>query len=300
MIFKVEDDSSASPARKIYRSRTVSSTEMTEEQLRNIVSKILQVSWTESSTGKNNKFIPIKYIETSYEILLIKIIIIMLSEFLVTGTIYVPTVAAALVDNPKLSLDELSSHAIMDLLTQIADGSDPLQQIPIAVAETSKRLSEEGDDSSTSGLLGSESDADKGECPSPSLPIPKTIPTEGLAVSYLLRFYNNINLYQRDNQKKSSEPPLSDILQNLRTVIVNHIALVVRGALDLQRCPKSSLLPYVLSGNTPTGLIPELVTATYEDTELFELVRHPSSALVTSFWNVLCGSMNMTFTLYNI
>lgn len=45
------DNTTASPARKIHRSRTVSCTELTEEQLRNIVAKILQVSWSEDSAG---------------------------------------------------------------------------------------------------------------------------------------------------------------------------------------------------------------------------------------------------------
>ncbi|KAL0871377.1 hypothetical protein ABMA27_005111 [Loxostege sticticalis] len=239
---EVEDDSSASPARKIYRSRTVSCTELTEDQLRHIVAKILQVSWSEDSAGG----------------------------------IFVPSVAAALLDNPKLSLDELASEAIMDVITQIADGSDPLNQKLIAVSETSKRLSEDcGDDTLTSGPLGSEMDADKADCPTPSLPIPKTIPTQGLAVSYLLRFYNNINLYEREHPKKSSEPPLSDLLQNMRTLLVNHLVLVLQGRFELEKCRKSPLLPYLLIGNTPIGLIPEVLLATYTEKEVFEEVFIP-------------------------
>lgn len=46
-----DSDTTASPMRKIHRSRTVSCTELTEEQLRNIVAKILQVSWSEDSAG---------------------------------------------------------------------------------------------------------------------------------------------------------------------------------------------------------------------------------------------------------
>ncbi|XP_013189740.2 ubiquitin conjugation factor E4 B isoform X1 [Amyelois transitella] len=239
--WKVEDDSSASPARKIYRSRTVSCTEMTEEQLRHIVAKILQVSWSDEMSG-----------------------------------MFVPSVAAALLDNPNLSLQEISSQAIMDILSQIADESDPLNQKLIAVSETSKRLSEDcGDDTLTSGPLGSENDAEKGECPTPSLPLPKTIPTQGLAVSYLLRFYNNINLYEREHPKKSSEPPLSDHLQSLRTLLVNYLVLVLQGGMDLEKCRKSPLLPYILIGNAPTGLIPELLIATYLDKEVFEEVFIP-------------------------
>lgn len=184
-----------------------------------------------------------------------------------------PSVSASLLDNPKLSLDELASEALMDVITQIADGSDPLNQKLIAVSETSKRLSEDcGDDVLTNGPLGSESDPDKSDCPTPSLPIPKTIPTQGLAVSYILKFYNNINLYEREHPKKSSEPPLSDLLQNLRTLLVNHLVLVLQGRLELEKCRKSPLLPYLLIGNTPTGVIPELLLATYLDKEVFEEV----------------------------
>lgn len=175
-----------------------------------------------------------------------------------------PSVAASLLDNPKLGLEELASEALIDVITQIADGSDPLNQKLIAVSETSKRLSEDcGDDTLTSGPLGSESDTDKATCPTPSLPIPKTIPTQGLAVSYLLRFYNNINMYERDYPKKSSEPPLSDLLQSLRILLVNHLVLVLRGVFDLEKCTKTPLLPYILIGNTPIGLMPELMQATY-------------------------------------
>ncbi|KAJ0174521.1 hypothetical protein K1T71_009629 [Dendrolimus kikuchii] len=239
---EVEDhDISASPARKIYRSRTISCTEFSEDQLRHIVAKILQVSWSEDSAGG----------------------------------IFVPSVAAALLDNPKLTLQELTSEALMDVITQIADGADPLNQKLIAISETSKRLSEDSSDDLTSGPLGSESDPDKSDCPTPSLPIPKTIPTQGLAVSYILRFYNNINLYEREHTKKSSEPPLSDLLQSLRTLLLNHLVLVLQGRFDLEKCRKSPLLRYILIGNTPSGLIPELVLATYMDKEIFEEVFGP-------------------------
>lgn len=184
-----------------------------------------------------------------------------------------PSVAASLLDNPKLSVDETASQAIVDVITQIADGADPLNQKLLAVSETSKRFSEDcGDDTLTSGPLGSETDSDKSDCPAPSLPMTKTIPTQGLAVSYLLRFYNHINLYEREHPKKSSEPPLNDLLQSLRTLLVNHLVLVLQGGFELEKCKRSPLLPYVLIGNAPLGLIPELLLNTYLDKEVFEQV----------------------------
>jgi ubiquitin conjugation factor E4 B len=191
---------------------------------------------------------------------------------IVSGGIFVPSVAAALLDNPKLSLDELASEAIMDVITQIADGSDPLNQKLLAVSETSKRLSEDCGDDMTSGPLGSETDSERADCPAPALPLPKSIAAQGLAVSYLLKFYNNINLYEREHPKKSSEPPLSDLLQNLRTLLVNHLVLVLQGQFELEKCRKSPLLPYILNGNSPTGLIPEILLATYLEKDTFEEV----------------------------
>lgn len=201
-----------------------------------------------------------------------------------------PSVAASLLDNPKLAIEELTSEALVDVISQIVDGSDPLNQKLIAVSETSKRLSEDcGDDTLTSGPLGSESDTDKATCPTPSLPIPKTIPTQGLAVSYLLRFYNNINVYERDHPKKSSEPPLSDLLQTLRTLLVRCLILVLRGVFDLEKCGKTPLLPYILIGNTPIGLMPELVQATYKaylftgDRDMMDEVSDPDFFACWSF-----------------
>ncbi|XP_013180036.1 PREDICTED: ubiquitin conjugation factor E4 B-like [Papilio xuthus] len=236
----IEEDPSQSPARKIHRTRTVSCTELSEEQLRVIVSKILQISWSEE----------------------------------IVGGIFVPNVAAMLLDNPKLSLEELASEALIDIITQLEDGADPLNQKLIAIAETTKRLMEDcGDDTLTSGPLGSETDNQKSGN-TVNLVLPKTIPTQGLAVSYLLRFYNNINLYEREHPKKSSEPPLSDLLQTLRTLIVNHLVLVLRGKFNLEKCRKSPLLPYILIGSTPIGLIPEILLATYLE-ESFDEVFVP-------------------------
>ncbi|XP_039756044.1 ubiquitin conjugation factor E4 B [Pararge aegeria] len=239
---EVEDsDPTQSPARKIQRSRTVSCTELTEEQLRNIVAKILQVSWSDESAGG----------------------------------IFVPSIAISLLDNPKLSLEELASEALMDVLTQLLDKSDPLNQKLIAVTEITKRLSEDCGDDLTTGHLLSETDPDKADCPTPSLPIPKTIPAQGLAVSYILKFYNNINIYEREHSKKSSEPPLSDLLQSLRTLLVNNLVLVLRGRYDFPTCNKSPLLPYILNGNTPIGLMPEVLLATYMDKEAFDEIFIP-------------------------
>lgn len=199
----------------------------------------------------------------------------------VAGGIFVPSVAASLLDNRKLSLEELASEALIDVITQIADGSDPLNQKLIAITETTKRPSDEcGDDMLTCGPIGSETEADKADCPAPSLPLPKTIPTQGLAVSYIIRFYSNINSYEREYSKKSSEPPLSDLLQSLRTLLVNHLVLVLQGNFELEKCRKSPLLPYMLVVSPPTGLIPELLLATYTNKEVFEEV---SDLLISIF-----------------
>ncbi|XP_041982233.1 ubiquitin conjugation factor E4 B [Aricia agestis] len=240
---EIEDsDLSQSPARKILRSRTVSCTELTEEQLRNIVAKILLVSWSDESAGG----------------------------------IFVPSVAASLLDNPDLSLRALASESIMDIISQIIDGSDPLNQKLIAISEMTKQPNEEGgDDILTTGFLGSESDQEKSDCPTPLLPLSQKISTQSLLVSYLLKFYNNIKLYEKDHPKKSSEPPLADLLQTLRTLLVNHLVLVLRNKYDIEKCKKSPLLPYLLNGNAPNGLIPEVMLATYTDQEAFDEVFVP-------------------------
>ncbi|XP_045451729.1 ubiquitin conjugation factor E4 B [Melitaea cinxia] len=233
------NESTQSPTHKLQRSRTISCTEMTEEQLRHIIAKILQVSWSEESAGG----------------------------------IFVPTVAASLLDNPKLSLEELASEALMDVISQIIDGIDPLNQRLNAITETTKHFTEDCGVLTSTGL-GSDTDSEKGDCSSP-LPTNNIIPQNNLAVSYILKFYSNINLYEREHSKKSSEPPLSDLLQSIRTLLVNNLVLILRGKYDLEKGRKSPLLPYILIGNTPIGLIPEVLLATYSDKEAFEEVFVP-------------------------
>ncbi|VVC87251.1 unnamed protein product [Leptidea sinapis] len=243
---EVEDgDSLQSPARKIQRSRTISSTEMTEEQLRSIIANILQTSWSEECTG---------------------------------GT-FAPSVAASLLDNPNISLEELASQAIMDVIGQISDGSDPLNYKPLVAVltrDSMKELSEENDDDPLAKDPSTiKPEVEEGECPKPSLPLPKDIPSQSLAVSYLAKFYYNINIYERDYPKKSSEPPLSDLLLNLRKIIVDHLILVLRGQFGLVKSRKSPLLPYVMLCITPLGLLSELLRAIYQDQDALEEVFVP-------------------------
>lgn len=236
------EDSDSSPARVKTRSRTVSCSEINDDQLRQITAKILQVSWSDESAGG----------------------------------IFVPSVAAALLDNPKLSVQELASLAIFDILTMISDNIDPLDQKVRAIAEISKKPSDDRVDDllSSAGSSKTEGGTEKPDCPTPTLPVPK-MPAQGLAISYLLRFYNHINLYEREFSKKCSEAPLSELLPRLRIIIVNHIVLVLQGKFDLEKSNSSPLLPYILIGNTPVGLIPELLQLTYLDQTRFKEVFVP-------------------------
>lgn len=207
--------------------------------------------------------------------------------------------AASLLDNPKLSLEELASEALMDVISQIIDGIDPLNQKLNAISETTKHFTEDCGVLTSTGLS-SDTDSEKGDCSSP-LPLQNSIPQSNLAVSYILKFYSNINLYEREHSKKSSEPPLSDLLQSIRTLLVNNLVLILRGKYDLEKGRKSPLLPYILIGNTPIGLIPEVLLATYSDKEAFEEVsiitvdlRHAmptfltkgKSTVVTAGWRI--------------
>ncbi|CAH4029952.1 ubiquitin conjugation factor E4 B [Pieris brassicae] len=234
-----ENDTLQSP------SHTVKFTELTEEQLRIIVGKMLQVTWSEESSGG----------------------------------IFVPSVAAALLDNPKLSIDELASEALMDVMLQIVDGSDPLNHkalVVLLMKQSMKELSEECvDDLFAKDPNNLDMDTEEGECPSPLLPLPKDITNQALAVSYLLKFYYNVNVYERDNPKKSSVPPLSDLILSMQSLIVDHLVLVLRRKFELQKSRKSPLLPYLMTGNTPTGLIPEILLNTYEDQEALDEVFVP-------------------------
>lgn len=75
--------------------------------------------------------------------------------------------------------------------------------------------------------------------------------------------------------QRSSIPPLSDVLAEIRAQCVQYASLVLQGTLSEEELPRTSpLLGHVLMLNQslPRGFLPELVARTHANHELFNKV----------------------------
>lgn len=96
------------------------------------------------------------------------------------------------------------------------------------------------------------------------------------AVTYLLRCYMNVTTEERQHPKKSSLPPLSGVLLDLRTSLVRHLVLILQGKIFAENPPRISLLTsYILTNGIPRGLMPELAEQTYSDQSTFNCIFIP-------------------------
>lgn len=125
-------------------------------------------------------------------------------------------------------------------------------------------------------------------CPIPSLPLPgllskpdnsKQTPV-GLIFNYLLEAYSRVALEERNFPKKSSIPPLSELLGELRCQVIHYTALVLQGLIvddgDSAGKPGTSLLLNPLLNQTlPRGFVSELVARTSHDFEAFSAIFSP-------------------------
>ncbi|TNN87673.1 Ubiquitin conjugation factor E4 B [Liparis tanakae] len=74
-----------------------------------------------------------------------------------------------------------------------------------------------------------------------------------------------------------SQPNVSQLLSNIRSQCISHIALVLQGTLTQPRSPlhQSLLVPYLLCRNLPYGFIPELVRITHQEEGAFSQIFTP-------------------------
>ncbi|OXU26331.1 hypothetical protein TSAR_003121 [Trichomalopsis sarcophagae] len=245
------------------RSRTTSSStaDVTLEQVYAVISRVLQVSWRKSTEG----------------------------------TIYLPETAEIISTYNCLDLQDLSSQAIMEVLFKIANGEDPLKDIAVD-------MSLECQDSPTSQACSPMLSPVQTNTPTPiatattaattttttsvptnpssstSAPSPNESMTQCKSLIYLLDCYARIAIEERNHPKRSSIPPLSEVLSNLRAQCIQHTSLLLQGIIpgcQTSEACKSPLLPFVLSQNLPRGFLHELVARTQTNAEAFNRIFSP-------------------------
>lgn len=170
--------------KEISRHRTSSSsTEITEEQVHAAIERVLCINWKE----KNDH------------------------------SVFVPETSESFKEAPITS-DNLISQAIMEVLSQIATGNNPLKNLVINT---------ESDNASLNSVTLSPSQSpvvSPVNCPNTSVAIcASSNSPQSLAINYLTESYSRVAVEERNHPKKSSIPPLSEVLADLRAQLVSRI-----------------------------------------------------------------------------
>lgn len=234
--------------KEVSRHRTTSSTEMTEEQLYISIARVLNCSYKENS-DKN---------------------------------FYLPETSEALNEGISISTTDLISQSLMEILFHIANGKNPFKNL--------WSNSDQGDTSSVNSFSisptqnVSPSASPVFNCPVPTLPLinadcVETTPRT-LALNYLMESYVRVSVEERNHPKKSSVPPLSDLLSDLRSQIILYTALILQGVIIpvetfTVKQASSPLLGPLMQQSIPRGFISELVVRTNTMPKLFAKIFEP-------------------------
>ncbi|XP_014229412.1 ubiquitin conjugation factor E4 B [Trichogramma pretiosum] len=231
------------------RSRTTSTGEMTVEQLHSVISRVLCVSWKGTTEG----------------------------------TIYLPETANAISSCSKeqipVDLSDIVSQAIIEVFHKFASGEDPLKDIAVDAmldckeSPTSPLISPGSFDpfnSSNDEAKDSQNEDNKKQLSPPKILV------------YLLESYARVHTEERNNAKRASVPPLSDLLSTIRAQCVQYASLVIQGYVPITENKDkdlppfySPLLPFVLNQTLPRGFLHQLVNSTYLDEEEFKNIFNP-------------------------
>ncbi|KAM3618668.1 uncharacterized protein V6R79_023283 [Siganus canaliculatus] len=96
-------------------------------------------------------------------------------------------------------------------------------------------------------------------------------------LNYLIERFDSVGMEERKAPKMCSQPSVSQLLSNIRSQCISHVALVLQGTLTQPRSPlqQSLLVPYMLCRNLPYGFIQELVRITHQEDEVFRQIFIP-------------------------
>ncbi|XP_066601539.1 ubiquitin conjugation factor E4 B [Prorops nasuta] len=222
------------------RSRTTStSIEVVTEQIHAVISRVLCISWKESTER----------------------------------AIFLPQTSNILSHNTT-DVTNIVNQSLMEILYMFSKGEDPLKNI--TVGTPSDR--EDSPNSQPSPLI---SPVTLPSFPLSSLPLPVgSKPSQPKSLLYLLDCYSRVAVEERNHPKRSSVPPLSDVLAILRAQCVQYSCLVLQGLVGICQASVSPhnmtpLLYPVLSQSLPRGFLHELVARTHTVPSVFSKIFTP-------------------------
>ncbi|XP_057653177.1 ubiquitin conjugation factor E4 B [Diorhabda carinulata] len=204
---------------------------------------------------------------------------VLLSTFKNTSEtrLYLPETAKILQETPNISVRDLTSNAIMEILYKIVKEENPFQ----ALSQTTSDMCETGSlgsfSASPSNLSPSSSSPTAESYPMPVLTLNKgTQNSVTVAINFLMDCYNRVSVEERNNPKRSSIPPMSDILTELRAQVIHYVTLIVQGfIITPENLLESPLLYPVLQQSLPRGFLIELINRTHTNEKLLSNVFTP-------------------------
>ncbi|XP_068966391.1 ubiquitin conjugation factor E4 B [Bombus flavifrons] len=185
------------------------------------------------------------------------------------GCIFLPQTAAYALSTKLVDATEIINQALMEVLCMFMRDEDPLKEINI---DTSSDR-EDSPNSQTSPLQSPVTTFCRCDiCCKSSQP---------KSLIYLLDCYSRVAIEERNHPKKSSTPPLSDVLAVLRAQCVQYSSLVLQGLVGISQSSTTyplsmtPLLYPVLSQSLPRGYLHELVARTHTNAAVCNKIFTP-------------------------
>lgn len=192
--------------------------------------------------------------------------------------IYLPQSTEILKTKQIVPLREMLAHCFKEITTKFACGNNPfIEFVP----------TEDSDDSSVNSIS-------PASTPSPNLsPSPSATNTcpnipflflqkvesddpQSIAFHYLLDCYAKVAIEEENHPKRSSKPPYSVLLSELRAQMTRNISWIIRDYIIVSpivgKIHNSLLLKPLLQQSLPRGFLSELVSRTYQNQDLFKSI----------------------------
>nr|XP_057939431.1 ubiquitin conjugation factor E4 B isoform X2 [Doryrhamphus excisus] len=261
------DDSDRREKRNLTDKETSANSDVSEDQALQLVCKILRVSWKEQH--RDVIFLPSlaaefqhnpKVVYSDFKDLISQI----LMEVLMMSTqspVHNPFASLTATSQPIAAVKSPDRH--LTLVQPSSQGSSPMG--PGAGSFGASSLS-------SIGACGGVASCDSaGDC----FTIEACKETEML--NYLIERFESVGMEERKAPKMCNQPNVSQLLSNIRSQCISHVALVLQGSLTQPRSPlqHSLLVPYMLCRNLPYGFIQELVRITHQEEEVFRQIFIP-------------------------
>lgn len=193
--------------------------------------------------------------------------------------VFLPQVADT-VKNTGTTTSDITSQCLMAALFEITSGNNPFKDLVQNPDQMDNISLNSFSVSPTQNL--SPSPSPIGSCPVPLLPMKTSevnndFPPQIVALNYLMDCYSRVAVEERNHPKKSSIPPLSEVLSDLRGQIIQYTSLLLQGVIIPMEnvLAKSPLMTPLLQQTFPRGFLSELILRTHADFRTFSTIFSP-------------------------